>query len=204
MSAGIAFGSTRSRRYAAVFALAFPAVPATAAEPVEARYTSLDLDACTVLETVQEGVGVALVCEGLDGIPVHVTEGDLRFDVDFGVPDDRTDTFAPFHFPGTRIEWRVAGGAPFAAVLRFTIEDTGVEPPSPQRGSVLGIFQVGRDGVPGCPVAYVDALLNEDANTIARQVADAFARPFRCGTDRATYVGRTGPLSGSASATMAD
>ncbi len=34
-----------------------------------------------------------------------------------------------------------------------------------------------------CPVAYVDAAANPDADDLARQAADQIARDFKCGTD---------------------
>ncbi|WP_185984390.1 hypothetical protein [Aureimonas mangrovi] len=174
---------------------------AGSAHAAEARYTDVNFDACAVEEVFEEGVGAALTCEGLDGIPVYVTEGDLRFDVDFGARNGATETFGPFNYLGPRIEWRVEDGKAFATILRFVIENPegGADPAD--KGSVLGVFQIGTQEAPGCAVAYVDALANDNANEIARQVADAFARPFRCGTDRATYVGHVGPKAGSATAT---
>lgn len=200
---------SRASRLAKRFALAALCLSApvvggadAGASGVEARYTTLDLDACETREIFEDGVGVELACAGLDGVPVLVTEGDMRFDVDFGVADGRGDTFAPFHVLGTTIEWRVAEGEPFAAILRFAIDDPEAAPSLAREGSVLGVYKVGRPGAPGCPLAYVDALENPDANLLAAQAADAFARAFRCGTDRATYLGRTGRLSGHATATQ--
>lgn len=183
-------------------ALALCGVSAAPAGAVDARYSELDLDACETLESFEEGVGAALRCDGLDGVPIFVTEGDLRFDVDFGVPDEHVDTFMPFNSVGTTVEWRVEDGVPFAAILRFTLENIE-DPLTGSRGSVLAVHKVGREEAAGCPLAYVDAVLNPEANVLAAQVADGFARAFRCGVDRATYIGRTGPLSGEATATQA-
>ena len=183
-------------RLALLAAMLVVSTPALAAD---AAYTDLVLDACEVEEVFEEGGGAALRCQGLDGVPVFVSEGDLRFDVDFGARDENFDSFAPFNSLGERVEWRVEEGVPFAAILRFSFETPDADPAA-QKGSVLGIFKIGTDEAPGCPIAYVDALLNPEANLIARQVADGFARAFRCGRDRATYIGVTGPLSGNASA----
>ena len=45
-------------------------------------------------------------------------------------------------------------------------------------------------------VGYVDALVNKDANVMARMIADTLAEQFECGVDQAVYHGETGRLSG--------
>jgi len=207
MSLATPLSASRLRIVAAVLSVAaiLATVDTTFAEDdVTVRYTALDLDGCQERTVDADGRGASLRCEGLPGIPVLVSEGDLRFDVDFGLDDGRSDTFGPFNSPGETVEWRLADGVPFAAILRFRIEDPEGGLRDNRAGSVLGIFRVGRQGTPGCPVAYVDATLNADANLVARQAADGFGRDFRCGIDRAIYLGRTGPLSGNATATYAE
>ena len=51
----------------------------------ESVYTQLDLDACGVLAQDRESGGILLQCPGYADTPVFVAEGDLRFDVDYGV-----------------------------------------------------------------------------------------------------------------------
>ena len=43
-----------------------------------------------------------------------------------------------------------------------------------------------------CPVAYVDAAANPNADELARQAADQVARDFKCGTDAAKVLGAPG------------
>ena len=43
-----------------------------------------------------------------------------------------------------------------------------------------------------CPVAYVDAAANPDADDLARQAADQIARDFKCGTDQPKVLGTSG------------
>ncbi len=48
---------------------------------------------------------------------------------------------------------------------------------------------VTRLGDAACPIAYVNALANEDANAIARQAADLFATTFTCEVDTPMWIG---------------
>lgn len=43
-----------------------------------------------------------------------------------------------------------------------------------------------------CHVAYVDVAANPNANELARQAADDFARDFRCGIDQVKTIGQSG------------
>jgi hypothetical protein len=45
---------------------------------------------------------------------------------------------------------------------------------------------------PVCHVAYVDGQANRNANEVARQAADEFARNFKCGKDEVKVVGEKG------------
>jgi hypothetical protein len=40
--------------------------------------------------------------------------------------------------------------------------------------------------------AYIDGQANRDANELARQAADEFARDFKCGKDEVKVVGEKG------------
>ena len=152
----------------------------------ESAYTTLDLDACSVLETYEEGVGVALQCDGWQGVPVFVAEGDLRFSVSFGVPQETWSSFGPFNSLGETVEWRISGGEASAAILRFRL-DSGLTGTAEDRGQVLAAFKVGRDGSPGCVIGAVDASV-EQPNGVARGIA-ALASQFDCGTDTAVTIG---------------
>ena len=173
------------------------AISPAAAASFDSAYTKLDLDGCEVLKEYEEGSGVDLECPGYKGIPVFVSEGDLRTTVAFGEDSKNGGTFAPFNSPGTTVEWRLSGGTPFAAILRFHL-DPGDG--SGKTVSVLGIHTIGGNGRESCPVGYVDASVNADANVLARKVADEEAGGFACGTDRPSYRGNVSEIGGSATA----
>jgi hypothetical protein len=90
-----------------------------------------------------------------------------------------------------RIEWRLErepGGQtrPFATILRWNymvdVDDRQAS------GRMLVVTRLGPGGV--CHAGYVDARANPDANDLARELADATARGFRCGVDRPSQVGK--------------
>jgi len=92
---------------APVDAPAPPAEPApTAADEVTFEYSSLDLDACERLDSGEEWV--QLKCAGHAGVDVYVSAGDLRYDVDFGAPNDQWESLTGFNEPGSTVEWRMA------------------------------------------------------------------------------------------------
>ena len=45
---------------------------------------------------------------------------------------------------------------------------------------------------PVCHVAYIDGQANRNANELARQAADEFARDFKCGKDEVKVIGERG------------
>lgn len=153
----------------------------------------------------EEMLGNSAVCKGLPGYPVHFSEFDLRQYVAFGEVDEdgrAPGGFAQFNRTGAKIEWRIEDGEPVAAILRWYIENP--DPKSGEtvkalEGQVLVVSSVAQpgDGRGSCPVAYVDARENADANEMARKLADSLARNFVCGRDRPAWHGKRGPLSGS-------
>ena len=154
-------------------------------------------------EEQEQMMGNSAVCDGLAGYPVHFSEYDLRQFVAFGPvgPDDRTPGgFAQFNRTGERVEWRLRNGRPYATILRWFIEnmnDDGL-PDAKSLGQVLVVSTVAQPGSPrSCPVGYVDARANSDANEIARRVADGIAPGFRCGVDQPVYHGNVGRYAGS-------
>jgi hypothetical protein len=175
------------------FAVAGPAAAAT----IDSAYTKLVLDSCrseppAADDPLQGGVWW---CEGYGGMKVRVAEGDLRFLVSYG--DNAAnemaagETVPAFNHIGETLEWRLeqdrASGQwrPFATILRyFTDADGG------QDGQLLAITKLGGPGQI-CHIGYVDAVLNKDANALARQVADETASGFVCGTDMAKHFGLT-------------
>lgn len=161
-------------------------------EAAHSQYTTLNLDACQVLKTYEESGGVDLRCDGFKDVPVYVSEGDLRFYVSYGERSDVPAQFAPFNTLGKKVEWRLdEDGQPVAAIVRHHLDiSAGAEDDdSPKERQVLSISSIGTKEKPGCVIGMVNASTNPNANQLARQIADHYARAFRCGVDEAGYVG---------------
>lgn len=164
----------------------------------ESAYSSLDLEqGCTVLDRPPEGEPgewVRMVCQGYRGYPVFYVEGDLRVSMAYGFPVNgapKWQSFSRFNRVHSKIEWRLAstetGQRPFATIHRWYVH-AGDEAERP----VLVIHRVAQpDDGTGCVVAYVDAQANEQANKLARRIADEHARDFRCGSDTPRFHGDT-------------
>ncbi len=157
--------------------LAF-AVLASAAR-AESVYTDLDTDRCEVLKTY-EGGGVDLKCKGLDGVDVLLSDGDARIDVDYGVESGAFETFFAFNNVGTKIEWMLADGKPYAAALRFLIDVDG------RKAQALVVSKIGTAKAPGCVVGVVDATADQ-ANGVSRGLG-AMAPLFDCTKDQVVIV----------------
>jgi hypothetical protein len=159
------------------------------AETVESVYTPLKLEACENITPPEAAeFGGVFRCEGYGGTDVRVAEGDLRMFVSYG-PDAATQTAAEqtvpaFNTTGETLEWRLADGTPFATILRFHWDSDG------QKGSTLVVTRLG--GTDACHVAHIQAAGNQNANALARQVADGQARGFDCKRDRLRTYGPDG------------
>ncbi|QKV19897.1 hypothetical protein [Oricola thermophila] len=183
--------------------LVLAASAATAAEDVASVYTRLDVPAdCVALSA--DPMGGTFSCPGHGGYGVLLAEGDLRQSVFFGhlgpwYGEPAWESFVTFNGAGDTVEWRLDGGVPFATILRWFIDGINPETGSPDaghRGQVLVVSKVGQPGVgDACVVGYVDALANADANVLAREVADTFARDFACREEEPRYHGERGPLA---------
>lgn len=158
---------------------AAPAAPDSAGR--RSVYTDLDLARCDVLEVWEAGIGREYKCPGYDGIPVFVTEGDLRHDVDIGVRNEVWTSTSAFNDVGPRVEWRLHDGRPVAAIVRYLVDtgagDRGEAPASYSR---LAVLTIGRAGRPGCLVGWIDRGATPDLNTAARHLADTRAPSFTC------------------------
>lgn len=139
------------------------------------------------------------ICPGKDGLMVLIAEDDLREVVSVGsnrkVAAEEPAAkrwFAPFNSSETTVEWRAAGARPFAIIQRWHIAD-GADPDKEGRPNTKAMLVVTRlPPGPVCHVAYVDAIANPNANALARQAADAFARSFQCGKDEVKIIGMSG------------
>ncbi|MDH4441380.1 MAG: hypothetical protein QE284_13450 [Rhizobium sp.] len=167
----------------------------------DSLYTDLDLDKCETLS--EDPMGVSLKCKGYQDYPVYFKEGDLRQSVFYGrvdkeLIDGAFETFSAFNHINTKIEWRLdAAGKPFAAILRWFIDNPGPDGASTRtsRGEILVVSRVGTANYGGsCMVGLVDAKANPDANEKARLVADNTASDFACGMQEPEWVGKRGDL----------
>jgi hypothetical protein len=150
----------------------------------KSRFTTIDLQACKSL--ARQPVGGVWQCDGLDGYPVYVSEDGARSFMSFG-PDPQkrraaTQTLGAFNLPfegKTRrvaVEWRVitrdGRAIPYATIVRYFTRDGS------SSGQVLVVTRV--TPYEACRVAYIDALANDEAIVLARQLADERARSFDC------------------------
>ena len=146
-------------------------------------YTPLDLENCRVIaQSRGEGSWIEFRCQGLDGIPLFVSEGDGRFDIDVGVENPGFATIGAFNDVGDKVEWRKRDGRPFAVIFRYI--DVSLETPD---RTVLAVEKIGTSGKPGCRVAQIAGEVPR-ANQRARQIADAKAAGFDC-SQEPEYVG---------------
>ncbi len=154
------------------------------ASPVKSLYTTVQLKACKQIKRHRDGG--AWLCDGLAGLPVYVAEGDLRQFLSVGTDAQKrraaTQTLGAFNTifekgsDRATIEWRFDRRGerqiPYAVIVRFHTSQES------RKGDVLVVSKV--SGTETCHVAYIDALANQDAITLARFVADNQAKTFDC------------------------
>jgi hypothetical protein len=138
------------------------------------------------------------VCRGKATLVVLVNKGDaakgdLRETVSVGRNRDEAAkepaaqaSFAPFNKALPSIEWRLASNTPFAIIQRWRNPDSDAKP-------LLVVSRLPPGAV--CPVAYIDAAANPNADELARRAADELARDFKCGTDQVKVIGAPGRVA---------
>jgi hypothetical protein len=171
-----------------IAALATLALSGPAQAGFSSAYSDLNLDECLVLEA--DDFGVSWACPGYKGYPLMVREGDLRFALNYGFGSSQQSDFhtlPPFNTLGAKLEWRLSNDLgrwmPVATIVRYYTQsgDAGeIE------GQVLMVTQLAEGN--SCPIAYVDARANKNANELARQAAD-MAGSFDCATDEVAIIG---------------
>ena len=169
----------------------------------ESSFSKLDFDKHCKFEKPSDdenaGPGSSATCQ-IGGAPaIYFMEGDLRQSVGFGA-SKQYQSFGQFNRMNNVIEWRADSGKPYAAIVRFFIEnmnpDTGI-PDKARLGQILVIHRVAEhEGAKTCIVGLVDARANTNANVLAKQVADDLAVSFECNTDKPQYHGNRGEFAG--------
>jgi hypothetical protein len=183
---------------AALFAAAFGPISPANAQTFSSSYTSTAPKDCRTVGKPENG-STTQVCPGKSGLVVVISEDDLRQTVSVGPnrlaasKEPAAETwFAPFNSTGNTVEWRAVDGTPFAIIQRWLIADNNDvdKAGTPTSKPVLAVTRLPPG--PVCHVAYIDGQANRNANELARQAADEFARDFKCGKDEVKVVGEKG------------
>jgi hypothetical protein len=186
-------------------ALAMLTASPVLAQTIESVTTPFNVDKCRHKAGSEPEDGGVWRCTGYGGIPVVMSEGDIRVYVSYGPRALRepaaSETLGAPNGEGTSIEWRIVRERdgkrhPFATIMRWTTRVMADDAKDDDiRGEVLVVTRLGQGGVVGgvCHVGYVDGRQNPNADELARQIADQQARKFRCGTDKPIVLGDKGP-----------
>ena len=154
-----------------------------APERFSSAYGKLQFDDCAVTQEATEGYYVDRRCPGREGIAIFLHDGDGRYDLDAGVPNDQFQSIGAFNSIGDTLEWRLDNGTAFAVIFRLydaTREDRG--------RSVLAVEKIGTANSPGCRVAQI-AGDTPQANQRARAIADTAAASFDCTSGQISFIG---------------
>ena len=183
---------------AALFAAAFGLISPANAQTFSSSYTSTAPKDCRTIGKPENG-STTQVCPGKSGLVVLISEDDLRQTVSVGpnrvaaAKEPAAEAwFAPFNSTAPTVEWRAVDGKPFAIIQRWLIADNN-DPDkagTPTSKPVLAVTRLPPG--PVCHVAYIDGQANRNANELARQAADEFARDFKCGKAEVKVVGEKG------------
>src|SRR4051812_19116877 len=190
----------------ALFAAASSLISPASAQTFSSSYTSTaEKDCRTVGKPRAPDGGTTQECAGKSGLVVLISEDDLRQTVSVGsnraaaAKELAAETsFAPFNSTAPTVEWRAVDGRPFAIIQRWLIADNNDQDKSgtPTSKPILAVTRLPPG--PVCHVAYIDGQANRNANELARQAADEFARDFKCGKDEVKVVGEKGTAVGLA------
>lgn len=168
----------RAAAFLATGAAALSSPAALAAPAAESAYTRHEWDKCRKIGAQDDTV--TRRCEGQAGVPILYSGGEDGASVAFGAKGMRGDfPLSGFFFPKQTVEWRSAGGKPFAAILRY---DVGKAIGGPFRTRLV-IYKL-EGAVSSCIVGSLDGG-RPDANEAARRLADTRAQDFDCGRDKA-------------------
>jgi hypothetical protein len=185
---------------AALLAAAFGLISPANAQTFSSSYTSSAENDCRTIGKPGDPNGsTTQVCPGKSGLVVVVSEDDLRQTVSVGPNRIAASkepaaeaSFAPFNSTAPTVEWRAVDGQPFAIIQRWLIADNNDtdKAGTPTSKPILAVTRLPPG--PVCHVAYIDGQANRNANELARQAADEFARDFNCGKDEVKVIGEKG------------
>jgi hypothetical protein len=183
---------------AALIAAGYGLISPGNAQTFSSSYTSSAPKDCRTIGKPENG-SATQECPGKSGLVVVISEDDLRQTVSVG-PNRITASkepaaeawFAPFNSAANTVEWRAVDGKPFAIIQRWLIADNNDtdKTGSPISKPMLAVTRLPPGSV--CHVAYIDGQANRNANELARQAADEFARDFKCGKDEVKVIGEKG------------
>jgi hypothetical protein len=166
------------RKLALIAGALLVSLPAGAAELVSA-YTDVDVEQCEMISS--DEIGATWECEGLNGYPVVISEGDLRMTVSYGenAMDEvaMNQGFGPFNRLGAKMEWLSPADDPdnpVATILRWYLQ----RGEGPGESQILVVTQLEPGAV--CQVAWIDATANPNANEMAREAAEELVGGFDC------------------------
>ena len=184
---------------ATLFAAVFSLISQGNAQTFSSSYSSTAPKDCRTIGKPGDNGGMTQVCPGKSGLIVLISVDDLRETVSVGPSREAAAKepaaeawFAPFNSTANTVEWRALDGKPFAIIQRWMIADndhpdkTG----NPTTKPMLAVTRLPPG--PVCHVAYIDGQANRNANELARQAADEFARDFKCGKDEVKVIGEKG------------
>lgn len=171
--------------------------PCAGAEEFVSVYTSVAAKNCRTFDRFKvdgDDYYARRVCKGVAGYIVVVTEEDLRTTVSVGTSIKAAlkepaagEGFGSFNSVYDTVEWRFVKGAarPFAIIQRWSYADNEREDKDGRPKSVPVLIVTRLPPGPVCHVEQVAVKAGEDANEVARRVADETARSHKCGVKRA-------------------
>jgi hypothetical protein len=183
----------------ALFVAAFGLISPANAQTFSSSYTSTAPKDCRTVGKSGDNGSTTQVCPGKSGLVVLISEDDLRQTVSVGpnrIAASKEPAaeagFAPFNSTAPTVEWRALDGKPFAIIQRWLIADNNDldKAGTPTSKPMLAVTRLPPG--PVCHVAYIDGQANRNANELARQAADEFARDFKCGKDDVKVIGEKG------------
>lgn len=160
--------------------LAAVAAPGSAAAEPKSTYTDHRYERCPEAKSPEPGIVVVRRCSGPAGLAITYTAGDDSAVLTFGKGYAREDVdLGSFYEPSAKIEWRGASSGdprPVSAIVRYRV-GRSVGKLTETRLVVHRIEPSGR--------SCVMAVLREPgANRRAREIVDASAAGFSCGSSK--------------------